>query len=127
MCRAALPEMRERRAGKIINIGSDSAKTGDRLLAHYCASKFGVLGFTQALALELAPFHVHANCVCPTWCETDMMRSLAETFGELQHATATEMMAEWSATNPWGRMAHPADVGLMCVYLASDYADYVTG
>lgn len=126
-CRAVVPQMKERHSGKIINIGSNAAKTGEKLLTHYSASKFGVLGFTQALAMELAPYHVNVNSVCPVWCDTDMMKSMAPVYAEIANSSPEAMLAEWSAHNPWGRTAQPVDVARMCVFLVSDYAEFITG
>jgi len=126
-CRAIVPQMKRRGSGKIINVGSNAAKTGEKLLAHYSASKFGVLGFSQALALELAAHHVNVNCVCPVWCDTNMMRDMAPVYAHIENSTPEAMLALWSSQNPWGRNARPVDVAKMCVFLASDYAEFITG
>lgn len=55
--------------GKIINIASNAGKRGDRFLAHYCASKFGIIGLTQVFAKELGPHNIHVNAVCPGFIE----------------------------------------------------------
>jgi len=126
-CRAIVPQMKRRGSGKIINVGSNAAKTGEKLLAHYSASKFGVLGFTQALALELAAYHVNVNCVCPVWCDTNMMKDMAPVYAQIENSSAEAILASWSSQNPWGRTARPVDVAKMCVFLASDYAEFITG
>jgi NAD(P)-dependent dehydrogenase (short-subunit alcohol dehydrogenase family) len=126
-CRAVVRQMKQRGSGKIINVGSNAAKTGEKLLTHYSASKFGVLGFTQALALELAPHHVNVNCVCPVWCDTNMMRGLAPVYAKMENSSPEAMLAKWSSQNPWGRTAQPVDVAKLCVFLASDYAEFITG
>jgi NAD(P)-dependent dehydrogenase (short-subunit alcohol dehydrogenase family) len=127
MCRAIVPAMKERRAGRIINIASNAAKTGEALLTHYSASKFGVLGFSQALALELAPHHVNVNCVCPVWCDTNMMADMAPVYAAYEGRSPDELIALWREQNPWGRTAVPTDVAKACVFLASDYAEFITG
>jgi meso-butanediol dehydrogenase / (S,S)-butanediol dehydrogenase / diacetyl reductase len=126
-CRAVVPQMKQRGSGKIINVGSNAAKTGEKLLTHYSASKFGVLGFSQALAMELAAHHVNVNCVCPVWCDTNMMASMAPVYAEFANSTPEAMLTEWAAANPWGRNAQPTDVAKMCIFLASDYAEFITG
>ncbi len=126
-CRAIIPEMKQRGSGKIINVGSNAAKTGEKLLTHYSASKFGVLGFSQALAMELAAHHINVNCVCPVWCDTNMMASMAPVYAEFASSTPEAMLTEWAAANPWGRNAQPQDVAKMCIFLASDYAEFITG
>ena len=66
------------RSGSIVNIASIAARRGDRLLAHYAASKFGVLGFTQSLATELAPKDITVNAICPGVVQTPMIDELAQ-------------------------------------------------
>ena len=127
MCRAVVPLMKERGSGRIINIASNAAKTAEKLLTHYSASKFGVLGFSQALALELAPHHVNVNCVCPVWCDTDMMADMAPVYASFEGRSPEQLLAEWRTQNPWGRTALPTDVAKACVFLASDYAEFITG
>lgn len=73
--------MAERRGGCIINISSVSGRQGDATLAHYSASKFAVIGFTQALARELGDYSVRANAVCPGTVDTEMGRKLAADWG----------------------------------------------
>jgi meso-butanediol dehydrogenase/(S,S)-butanediol dehydrogenase/diacetyl reductase len=71
-------DMAERGAGCIVNMSSVSGRQGDAMLAHYSASKFAVIGFTQALARELGPHGVRANALCPGTVDTEMGRRLAE-------------------------------------------------
>lgn len=75
-CKAVAPYMMRNRSGKIVNVASDAAKTGQKYLAHYCASKFAVLGFTQSIALELAPYNINVNAVCPGYVYTKMWEYL---------------------------------------------------
>ena len=86
--RAFAPGMCERRRGSIVNVASIAGKRGEVTLAHYAASKFAVIGFTQALAAELAPFGVRANCVCPGVVASEMMDGLARSWGETSSAVA---------------------------------------
>ena len=74
-------DMAERGAGCIVNIASVSGRQGDAMLAHYSASKFAVIGFTQALARELGPYGVRANALCPGAVDTEMGRELAKDWG----------------------------------------------
>ena len=73
--------MAERGAGCIVNMSSVSGREGDATLAHYSASKFAVIGFTQALARELGPQGVRANALCPGTVDTEMGRRLADEWG----------------------------------------------
>lgn len=130
-CRAAAREMiRRGQGGKIINMSSTSGKRGVARFAAYCASKFAVVGFTQALALELAPHRINVNAICPTLVDTERAAYLA-------HALAPEgtsleeaerlLNQEASKAIPWGRIAYPTDVAKMAVFLASPESDYLTG
>lgn len=119
--------MKERRKGKIINIASNAGKRGDRFLAHYCATKFGVIGLTQVFAKELGAYNVHVNAVCPGFIETDMFAVLDEGFGKYLGKTPEQNRADFVAAVPLGRMGHPDDVGRLVAFLASDDSDYIHG
>lgn len=86
--RAFAPAMCARRRGCIVNIASIAGKRADARLAHYAASKFALIGFTQALAAEVAPYGVRANCICPSVVATEMMEDLARAWGETPADTA---------------------------------------
>jgi NAD(P)-dependent dehydrogenase (short-subunit alcohol dehydrogenase family) len=120
-------EMGKRKKGKIINIASNAGKRGDRFLAHYCASKFGVIGLTQVLAKELGPQNIRVNAVCPGFIETDMFAVLDEGFGKYLGKTPEENREEFIASVPLGRMGNPDDVGSVVAFLASKDADYIHG
>ncbi len=119
--------MMERKTGKIVNIASNAGKRGDRLLAHYCASKFGVIGLTQVFAKELGPFNIHVNAVCPGFIETDMFSVLDQGFGKYLGKTPEQNREEFKSSVPLGRMGTPDDVGALVAFLASDDADYIQG
>jgi len=114
--------------GRIINIGSDNSKIGQPRLAAYCASKFGLVGFAQALAMELAPAGITVNTVCPGPVDTERVdhfgRRADGTYDETRRAAR---IAELSAATPLGRLATPKDVADLTAFLASDDADYITG
>lgn len=114
--RQVVPEMRERRSGKIVNMSSDTALLGDVGFADYAAAKSGVLGFTRALARELAPFQVNVNAVAP-----GAIRTVA-------HERLPQAVIDGVRKNvPMGYVAEPEDVAHAVAFLASDEARYVTG
>jgi meso-butanediol dehydrogenase/(S,S)-butanediol dehydrogenase/diacetyl reductase len=120
-------EMVKRKKGKIINIASNAGKRGDRFLAHYCASKFGVIGLTQVFAIELGPHNIHVNAVCPGFIETDMFAVLDEGFGKYLGKTPEQNRQDFVSLVPLGRMGTPEDVGALVAFLATEDADYIQG
>ena len=115
MSRLVVPTMRER-GGRIINMSSDAALVGDAGLVDYAAAKMGVVGFTRALARELAPFRVTVNAVAP-----GAIRTRA-------HDRLTPAVIERiKTTTPAGFIAEPEDVAGVVAFLASDDARYITG
>ncbi|MDE0593457.1 MAG: SDR family NAD(P)-dependent oxidoreductase [Dehalococcoidia bacterium] len=117
--------------GKIINMSSVSGKVGNAKFAAYCSSKFGVIGFTQSLAKEMAEYKVNVNAICPSLVETERVFGMAsalkpdaDTSTEAWH---DEMVAQTNANNPMGRIAQAKDVADVAAFLASSQADYLTG
>jgi NAD(P)-dependent dehydrogenase (short-subunit alcohol dehydrogenase family) len=115
LTRAAAVHMRQRGAGRIINISSASWQ-GNVGQANYAAAKAGVIGLTKTAARELAPKGVTANAICPGFIETEMTRAMPP--------DAWERIA---GRIPMGRVGTPTDVGNVVAFLASDEAAYVTG
>lgn len=114
--RQVVAGMRERRSGKIINMSSESAFYGDVGLVDYSAAKLGVVGFTRALARELAPFHVNVNAVAPGAIGTRAHDRLpAEVIDRIRDST------------PMGFIGEPEDVGNVVAFLASDDSRFITG
>ena len=129
--RAVAREMITRgEGGRIINISSAAGKQGVARYAAYCASKFAVRGFTQALALELAQHQITVNAICPGLIATeridDMAAALAPS-GVNSEDFRQEMIAKSSASVPLGRMTETADIANMAAFLASDQAEFLTG
>lgn len=116
MTRALVPAMVHRKYGRIINIASMWGETGGSCEVHYSAAKAGLIGFTKALAKELAPSGITVNAVSPGAVETDMMRALGE---EVCKSVAEE--------TPVGRLAHPQEIADAICFLASEKAAYITG
>jgi len=124
-CKAAIPALKQRPGASIINVASVAGKNGAPGMAHYCASKFAVVGFTNSLAKELARHGVRANAICPGILRTQMWEYLTDEF----RAPDEDREAAWEryvrTLIPLGRPQTPADIGQLAVYLAS--APNVTG
>ena len=116
--------------GKIINMSSVTGKRGSARFAAYSASKFAVIGFTQSLACELAPYQVNVNAICPGLVETERFGHLASVLMP-ENLSADEKLSEYErrseAAVPIGRLAEGADVAKMAAFLASDEAAYLSG
>ena len=116
--------------GKIINMSSVTGKRGSARFAAYSASKFAVIGFTQSLACELAPYQVNVNAICPGLVETERFGHLASVLMP-ENLSADEKLSEYErrsqAAVPIGRLAEGSDVAKMAAFLASDEAAYLSG
>jgi NAD(P)-dependent dehydrogenase (short-subunit alcohol dehydrogenase family) len=118
--RAAAREMVENKWGRIINIASISyggCGIAFPLIAHYTASKGGIIALTEALALELTPRGINVNAVCPGAIDTDMAKGVKES-GQL---------AQVLARIPKGRLGQPEEIASLVVFLASEASDYISG
>jgi len=110
---AVLPYMMKQCSGKIINISSDSGKKGWATGSAYCASKFGLLGLTEALAKEVADeYGINVNAICPGLVDTQMARSA---------------MAEAGTEPDWSKVTRPDDIANVAVFLASDESSAMFG
>ena len=113
--------------GVIVNTASLAAKVGAPLLAHYSASKFAVLGWTQALARELAPSGIRVNAVCPGFVKTSMQEREIAWEASLRGISPERVVAEYIAQTPLGRLETAEDVADVVVFLCSDSARFMTG
>ena len=116
--------------GKIIIISSGAGKRGIARYAAYCASKFALVGFTQALAQELAPHHINVNAICPGLVDTERVDFIAAALtpqGQSAEEYRAMMIRERDARVPLGRVAQGDDIARMAAFLASGEADYLTG
>jgi meso-butanediol dehydrogenase/(S,S)-butanediol dehydrogenase/diacetyl reductase len=118
---------RSARTGVIVNTASLAAKVGAPLLAHYSASKFAVLGWTQALARELAPAGIRVNAVCPGFVKTGMQSREIEWESQLRGLSPHEVMDDYVRQTPLGRIETPEDVAGVVTFLCSDAARFMTG
>jgi 3-oxoacyl-[acyl-carrier protein] reductase len=113
---AAVKPMIKQRSGRIINISSVVGQTGNAGQANYAASKAGLIGFSKALARELASRNITVNVVAPGLIETDMTKAITE-----------KAQVDWAGQIPLGRLGTAADVAAAVCFLASDEASYITG
>lgn len=120
-----LSPMLQRRSGRIINISSMAGKEGLPNLAHYCATKFGVIGLTQALAKEVAGRNVTVNAVCPGVVRTPLWDDPDS--GILRQLDGETGWQAFLSGIPLGRPQSAEDIGHACAYLASDLAANITG
>lgn len=117
LMRAVIPGMRERGWGRIVNIGSIFGVVSRAARAAYSGTKFGLHGFTTAVALEGAPHGVLVNTLSPGFVRTDLTKQVLGEAG----------MTEVSATIPMGRLAEPEEMARVCRFLASRDNTYLTG
>jgi NAD(P)-dependent dehydrogenase (short-subunit alcohol dehydrogenase family) len=117
---AAIPDMLAGGWGRIVTISSSSAQSGTARMAHYVASKGGVIGLTKALAVEYAPHGITVNTIPPGFIDTPMARR-AEARGDLPDMDAV------AARTPVRRAGTPDDIAAACAFLCSDEAGYITG
>lgn len=116
-----------RRGGVIVNTASMAAKVGAPYLAHYSASKFAVVGFTQALAREVAGDGIRVNAVCPGYVVTAMQERELAWEAELRGITSEQVRELYLRDVPLGRLETPEDVAKVVHFLASNEAAYMTG
>ena len=114
--------------GKIVNTASMAGKRGNApFLAHYVASKFAVIGLTQALAGELAPHGILVNAVCPGYVRTGMQERELAWEAALRGLSTEDVERLYVADTPLGRLERPEDVANAVTFLASPAADFITG
>ena len=112
---AALPGMIERKYGRIVNISSLTAQTGNFGQANYAAAKAGLIGFSKVIALEMARYNITANVVAPGYTATDMLATIP-----------TEILDQVKAKIPMSRLAKPEEIAKAVAFLVTD-GDYITG
>jgi|SRR5690554_1637448 len=116
LCKAVMRGMMKKRNGRIVNIGSVVGTTGNPGQANYCAAKAGLIGFTKALAKEIASRGVTVNAVAPGFIDTDMTKALTD-----------DQKEQIFATIPSARLGKPEEIAAAVSFLVSPGAAYVTG
>lgn len=125
--RATLPPMRRNGWGRLVGFSSLNGKTPFAELAHYSAAKAAIIGFTQALGLEVAKTGVTVNCVCPGMVDTPLLDADLELMQRTDPAaTMDDVRAALGADVPLGRIAQPVEIARMVAFLASDAGGYIT-
>jgi NAD(P)-dependent dehydrogenase (short-subunit alcohol dehydrogenase family) len=124
---AALPSMVAGGGGVIVNTASMAGTRGVPLLAHYAASKWAVIGFTKSVAIEVAPFNIRVNAVCPGYVRTSMQERELVWEAKLRGLTPEAVREEYVHLTPQGRIEEPEDVADVVVFLASEDARFLTG
>jgi NAD(P)-dependent dehydrogenase (short-subunit alcohol dehydrogenase family) len=126
-CQAAMRRMLLRKRGAIVNLSSQSGKVGNAEFAAYCASKFGVIGLTQSLAVEFAPHGIRVNALCPGIVPTPMWENQTADYARKRKINPEEVRPYLVSRIPLGRVCEPDEVARVAVFLASDDASYITG
>jgi len=126
-CQAALHRMVPREKGNIINMSSQSGKAGNSHYAAYCASKFGIIGLTQSLAVEFAEDGIRVNALCPGFVFTPMWKDMIADYARKRNMKEDEVIPYLQNKIPLGRLCSEKDVADTAVFLASDKAAYITG
>jgi NAD(P)-dependent dehydrogenase (short-subunit alcohol dehydrogenase family) len=123
-CKYAIPEMRRRGGGAIVNTASVQAFASQKTVPAYAASKGGVVSLTTTIALDHADDNIRCNCIAPGTIHTAMVDQAANTFAPDDPAGA---IAEWGRLHPLGRVGKPEEAANIVLFLASDEASFCTG
>lgn len=124
--RAFLPSLVAEGWGRVINIASTAGKVGFQYTAAYCASKHGVIGFTRALALEMASTNVTVNAICPGFVNTDMTSEAVKNIAEKTGGSEEDAIKWLKKLSPQKRFVEPEEIAAVAVMLASDDARGIT-
>ena len=126
-CQAAIRRMLPKRSGVILNMSSQSGKVGSSHYSAYCASKFGIIGLTQSLAVEFAEYGIRVNALCPGVVFTPMWETHAADYACKKNIKIEEVRPYLESKIPMKRLGTPEDVARTAVFLAGDDASYITG
>jgi NAD(P)-dependent dehydrogenase (short-subunit alcohol dehydrogenase family) len=121
LVKAALPELKKSK-GSVINIGSTVGISGQKSAVAYVPTKAGSIAMTKAMALDLGPFGIRVNCVCPGACDTPLLRQ-----GFRGQPNQDDVLQRIAQEHPLGRIGQPEDIGRAVAFLASEDASFITG
>lgn len=127
MTRAAIPLMKKRSRGRIMNIASTQAFLGTKAYGAYTASKAGLIGLTRVLAAELVENGITVNAICPSFARTPMINASLDALAKSSGISREEALAQFITQCPQRRLIEPEEIGHMLVFLASDMARGITG
>jgi sorbitol-6-phosphate 2-dehydrogenase len=125
--KAVLPAMIRQRGGRIVNIASIAGKVGEPTASAYSAAKFGVIGFTRSLALEVARHDILVNAICPGPIATALGEQGWRDGAQVEGVGLDRVMARVNARSPLGRLGTTEQVARMALFIASDDCDFTTG
>jgi len=126
-CKFSVPYFKKQKFGKIITLASVAAHIGQTAHANYCSTKAGVLGYTRALALDLAPYNVRVNSVSPGATDTPMLQSDVAKQARDRGLSYEEVKKEFEEEGVLGRWATPEEIANGILFLASEESSYITG
>ncbi len=126
-CKYAVPYFKKQKFGSIITLASVAAHIGQTVHANYCSSKAAVLGYTRALALDLAPYKVRVNSVSPGATDTPMLQSDVSKQAKDRGLSYEEVKKEFEAQGVMGRWAIPEEIAKGILFLATEESSYMTG
>ena len=116
-----------RRSGNIINVSSSAGRTGIPGMTRYCASKWAILGFTQALAAEVGKYNIRVNCMVPGAINTELIQSYHQELAQREGKTYEQVVEEAAARAPLNKIVEPEECADALLYLASDLSSAVHG
>jgi len=126
-CKYAVPYFKKQKSGSIITLASVAAHVGQVAHANYCSTKAGVLGYTRALALDLAPYNVRVNSISPGATDTPMLQSDVAKQARDRGVSYEEIKKEFEKEGVLGRWATPEEIATGILFLATEESSYITG
>ncbi len=127
VCKAFAPHLVEQRYGRIITIASIASRVGGRYVAAYTASKHGVLGLMRSLAVELRPYNITVNAICPGYVDTPMTDKNVSNIARLTGMGEEKARETLAKSNPQNRLIEPEEVASVAVFLALESSQGITG